>query len=103
VTRLPDGRVLKGPRPAQRKNAQFWTEVAEDTEDLLGNVHPSSTEQEDKAEGPENDKAVETAPKKKSRRATSGAVSREKKSGTTRKPRAASSKPSRRSSKSLSE
>jgi hypothetical protein len=99
VTRLPDGRVLKGSRPAQRKNAQFWTEVAEDTEDLLGNVHPSSTEQEDKAEGPENDKAVETAPKKKSRTATPAAASREKKSGATRKPRAASSRPSRRSSK----
>ncbi len=35
VTRLPDGRVLKGPRPVQRKNAQFWTEVAHDTEALV--------------------------------------------------------------------
>jgi hypothetical protein len=99
VTRLPDGRVLKGPRPAQRKNAQFWTEVAEDTEDLLDNIHPSSTEKEDKAGRPENDRTAETAPKKKSRRATPGAVSHEKESGTTRKPRTADSKPSRRSSK----
>ncbi len=39
VTRLPDGRVLKGPRPAQRKNAQFWTEIAEDTETLIPHPH----------------------------------------------------------------
>ncbi len=39
VTRLPDGRVLKGPRPVQRRDAEFWTEIAEDTEELLGNVH----------------------------------------------------------------
>jgi hypothetical protein len=35
VTRLPDGRVLKGPRPAQRRNAQFWTGVAQETAELL--------------------------------------------------------------------
>jgi hypothetical protein len=38
VTRLPDGRVLKGPRPAQRKNAQFWTEIASDTEELMQQI-----------------------------------------------------------------
>jgi len=38
VTRLPDGRVLKGPRPAQRKNAQFWTEIANDTEELMQQI-----------------------------------------------------------------
>lgn len=39
VTRLPDGRVLKGSRPAQRKNAQFWTEIAEDTDALVPHPH----------------------------------------------------------------
>jgi hypothetical protein len=39
VTRLPDGRVLKGPRPVQRKEAQFWTDIAEDTEGLVSQVH----------------------------------------------------------------
>jgi hypothetical protein len=38
VTRLPDGRVLKGPRPVQRKNAQFWTEIADDTEELMQQI-----------------------------------------------------------------
>ena len=45
MTRLPDGHVLKGSRPAQRKNAQFWMEVAEDREELLEQVHPSPTEE----------------------------------------------------------
>lgn len=40
VTPLPDGRVLKGSRPAQRKNAQFWTEVSDETEELVNHVHP---------------------------------------------------------------
>jgi hypothetical protein len=39
VTRLPDGRALKGPRPAQRRNAQFWQEVAHDTETILEEVN----------------------------------------------------------------
>jgi hypothetical protein len=44
VTPLPDGRVLKGSRPAQRKNAQFWTEISQDTEELVNQVHtPAET------------------------------------------------------------
>ncbi len=35
VTRLPDGRVLKGSRPVQRKNAQFWSEISKETEQLV--------------------------------------------------------------------
>ncbi len=38
VTRLPDGRVLKGSRPAQRKNAQFWTEINQETDEIV--PHP---------------------------------------------------------------
>src|SRR5438552_8662438 len=33
VTRLPDGRVIKGPRPIQRQEARFWTEVSSNTEE----------------------------------------------------------------------
>lgn len=43
VTRLSDGRALKGPRPAQRKNAQFWSEISEDTDALV--PHPHENEQ----------------------------------------------------------
>ena len=39
VTPLPNGRMLKGPRPAQRKNAQFWSKIAEDTEALVPHPH----------------------------------------------------------------
>jgi len=35
VTRLSDGRVLKGPRPVQRRNARFWTEVSHDASQIL--------------------------------------------------------------------
>ncbi|GER86618.1 hypothetical protein KDW_07800 [Dictyobacter vulcani] len=38
VTRLPNGRVIKGSRPAQRKNAQFWTDIDDDTEKLVEQV-----------------------------------------------------------------
>lgn len=41
VTRLPDGRVLQGSRPAQRRKAQFWQEVAHDTETTLEGVNTS--------------------------------------------------------------
>jgi hypothetical protein len=39
-TPLPDGHVMKGPRPAQRKNARFWTDIASDTDQLLHEAHP---------------------------------------------------------------
>jgi hypothetical protein len=50
VTRMPDGRVLKGPRPAQRKNERFWQGVADDTETLVGQVHVPDNEDEVEAE-----------------------------------------------------
>ncbi len=55
VTRLPDGRVLKGPRPAQRKNAQFWTDVSKDTNNLLDSVAEKEPTRQTSQEEPEND------------------------------------------------
>ena len=46
VTRLPDGRVLKGPRPAQRKEARFWNGVEGETSELLAKVAPPQTPEE---------------------------------------------------------
>ncbi|HLH61771.1 MAG TPA: hypothetical protein VKV20_08810 [Ktedonobacteraceae bacterium] len=43
VTRLPDGRVLKGPRRVQRKNAEFWTDVSQETGALVSHVQPKRT------------------------------------------------------------
>lgn len=42
VTRMPDGRVLKGSRPSQRKQARFWNTVAEDSHALLDHTSTAS-------------------------------------------------------------
>ena len=49
VTRLPDGRVLKGPRPVQRRNAQFWTGVTNDTSELVGRVQEAKPDEQTQA------------------------------------------------------
>lgn len=47
VTRLPDGRVLKGSRPAQRKQARFWNGVEEEASTLMSHTPtPETTAQE---------------------------------------------------------
>ena len=46
VTRLPDGRVLKGPRPVQRKQARFWNEVEGETGELLSHASTPPTPEE---------------------------------------------------------
>lgn len=35
VTALPDGRVLKGSRPHQRRQARFWTEINDEGDQLV--------------------------------------------------------------------
>ncbi len=50
VTRLPDGRVLKGPRPVQRKNEQFWNGINGETENLVNQVHVVDNQDEVEAE-----------------------------------------------------
>lgn len=54
VTRLPDGRVLKGSRPQQREQARFWNEVEEETENLMPRipVAPKKRKQETTANRP---------------------------------------------------
>ena len=82
VTRLPDGRVLKGPRQAQRRNEQFWTEVADETEDLIDQVHPGSTSTKMQADQ-QPEEALQETPKaqRKPRARAASAVKREKKPG----------------------
>lgn len=89
VTRLPDGRVLKGSRPAQRRNAEFWTGVADETENLIDQVHSDSTstgkqadQQPEEAlqETPAQGKDTPMAQRKPRVRAAS-AVKRERKPG----------------------
>ncbi len=46
VTHLPDGRVLKGSRPSQRRQAEFWTEINESTQSLVQPVQSEQTGEE---------------------------------------------------------
>ncbi|HZO75170.1 MAG TPA: hypothetical protein VFB60_23380 [Ktedonobacteraceae bacterium] len=73
VTQLPDGRVIKGSRPQQRKEARFWTNINEDTEALLQRAQPSEDvngEQElpDEAENIASIETEQEAPRRKVRR-----------------------------------
>ena len=80
VTRLPDGRVIKGPRPTQRQEARFWTEVANDTEGLIGHIQ---VEDEEVDEAPKSEAASDAAgkPSKKTRARSASATVRGRKAG----------------------
>ncbi len=41
VTRLPDGRVLKGTPDEQHKKAEFWSEIAQESDELVKQVESS--------------------------------------------------------------
>ena len=63
VTRLPDGRVLKGPRPAQRKNAAFWTDIAKETEGLVDHVDtPLVPNESETSEAQDTGEALQATP-----------------------------------------
>ncbi len=53
VTRLPDGRVLKGSRKEQREAESFWTDVDRETQELIPNVEPDHLPKDDKEDVPE--------------------------------------------------
>ena len=98
VTPMPDGRVLKGPRPIQRKNAEFWTNINNDTEALIGQVQANevaSTEvpvEVDIQSDGETPQSTERTPR----------TTRSKKAGsseTTKKPRSNGPKPSQKGHK----
>ena len=117
MTRLPDGRVLKGPRPAQRKNAQFWTGIANETEELVKQVETLVTSDaplgpvvselaatpevkpaiEDAAQVSAADKKKETKAPRKVRSRAASAIARSKKEAKKEKaakPRSSGPKPS---------
>ncbi len=41
VTLLPDGHVLKGSRPSQRKQERFWNEIAEESKEVMPSDLPT--------------------------------------------------------------
>jgi len=93
VTRLPDGRVLKGPRPVQRKDAQFWTDITEDTQQLIEQIHAPEVDEEPAATDAELTATPETAPVAPSKKGKRVPVAREKKVA---KPRSTGPRPSQR-------
>ena len=46
VTRLPDGRVLKGTPNEQQRNAEFWTEISQESDELVKQVESSHAQKE---------------------------------------------------------
>jgi len=97
VTRLADGRVLKGPRPVQRKQAQFWTEISDDVEALVEPIDASGPVE--KAPTQDNAEGSMTKVTRKTRTRTEGTAARGRNRGTKQsKPKARSTgpKPSQR-------
>ncbi len=109
VTRMPDGRVLKGPRPVQRKQEEYWKEVSQDSDDLMKQVHEPATEEpstqpEQAASEPKRRTPIKTdaprarkpiAKKEGTSDSHSGSNAREKQVGEGR-PRSSGPKPSQR-------
>jgi len=50
---------LKGSRPAQRKNAQFWTDIAKETENLVEQVETPSVPTEEREQHGQDEAAQE--------------------------------------------
>ncbi|HZR40269.1 MAG TPA: hypothetical protein VFB12_09150 [Ktedonobacteraceae bacterium] len=69
VTRLPDGRVLKGSRPAQRQQAQFWTGVDQEAEQLVHQVHTPASKDEERVTEQLPERVTEQLQDKKARKA----------------------------------
>ena len=44
ITRLPDGRVLKGNSGEQHRKAEFWTGIAQESDELVNQVESSHTQ-----------------------------------------------------------
>ncbi len=99
MTRLPDGRVLKGPRPVQRRNARFWTDITDETQTLL---QPAETKQVNTHKQAQSGASAKTGTPKtshKSRTHKASTITREKKSRgkqAVTKPRSTGPKPSQR-------
>jgi hypothetical protein len=102
VTRLPDGRVLKGTPDEQNRNAEFWTEIAQESDEL---VHPieSSISMEAATEHPTDlptAASTKGKPKLRTRKASDSTRDRKttkaKARQSTPKPRSTGPKPSQR-------
>jgi membrane peptidoglycan carboxypeptidase len=101
VTPMADGRVLKGSRPQQRKQAEFWTEVMDNTEELVQQVQAPETTPEpavsevESVQPKKNERKKRATTSEQPRKRAASAVTRKKNAGPT-KPHAAGPRPSQR-------
>ncbi len=99
VTRLPDGRILKGTPHEQRRDAEFWTEIAHESDELVQQVELSTTIEAVAEHSADIPIAAPTKGKPKSRTHTASAATRDRKTKvrqSTPKPRSTGPKPSQR-------
>jgi hypothetical protein len=102
VTRLADGRVLKGTLDEQNRNAEFWTEIAQESDELIQPIVPSNMREVPTESPVDLPTAASTKEKPKSRTHPVSASMRERKTTkakvrkSTAKPRSTGPKPSQR-------
>ncbi|HEY6286170.1 MAG TPA: hypothetical protein VIX20_10945 [Ktedonobacteraceae bacterium] len=101
-THLPDGRVLKGTPDEQHRDAEFWTEIAQESDELVKQVESSHTQEATTKHPADFRTAASTKRKPNPRTHTASDSTREKKTTKARvrkstpKPRSTGPKPSRR-------
>jgi len=102
VTRLPDGRVLKGTPDEQHRDAEFWTEIAQESGELFKQVESSHIQEATTKDPADLPNAASTKRKPKPRAHTASDSTRERKTTKARvrqstpKPRSTGPKPSQR-------
>jgi hypothetical protein len=102
VTHLPDGRVLKGTPDEQHRDAEFWTEIAQESDELVKQVESSHAQEVSTKHPTDLPTADSTKRKPGSRTHTASESKRERKTTkskvrqSTPKPRSTGPKPSQR-------
>jgi hypothetical protein len=102
TTRLPDGRVLKGTPDEQHRNAEFWIEIAQESDELVKQVESSHTQEAPTKHSADLPTAASTKRKPNPRTHTASDSMRERKTTKARvrqstpKPRSTGPKPSQR-------
>jgi hypothetical protein len=102
VTHLPDGRVLKGTPDEQQKETEFWTEVAQESDELVKQVESSHIQKAAIKHPADLPTTASTKRKTSSRTQTASDSKRERKTSkskvrqSTPKPRSTGPKPSQR-------
>ena len=101
-TRLPDGRVLKGSPGSQKRGVEFWTEIAQESDELVKHDDRPQIEETASKHTANLQPEVETSRKTRASKGKVSKPAREKKSTKAKtkqsspKPRSTGPKPSQR-------